>query len=88
MEDRPIDPPDIGRSEFIEAFVLIYDDHYSRQYGFWRPYVQQMIYRYLDYGDIYNGFVRVKYKACILLQRVLFSTGNLQCSSRIHSEDS
>lgn len=43
--------------------------------------------RYLDCGDIYNGFARVKYKDCILLQRVLFSNGNLQCSSRIHSED-
>jgi len=31
-------------------------------YGFWRPYVQQMIYRYLDCGDLHNGFARVKCK--------------------------
>lgn len=24
-----------------------HDDHFSRQYGFWRPYVEQVIYRYL-----------------------------------------
>jgi len=27
-----------------------------RQYGFWRPYVPQVLYRYLDCGDIHNGF--------------------------------
>ena len=37
---------------------------HQRQYGFWRPYVQQVIYRYLDCGDIHNGFARVKCKDC------------------------
>jgi len=34
------------------------DEHFSRQYGFWRPYVEQVIYRYLDCGDLHNGFAR------------------------------
>jgi len=29
--------------------VQVYDEHFSRQYGFWRPYIEQVIYRYLDY---------------------------------------
>ena len=40
------------------------DEHFSGQYEFWRPYVQQVIYRYLDCGDIHNGFARVKCKDC------------------------
>jgi hypothetical protein len=46
--------------DYFETFVRIYDEHFSRQYGFWRPYVEQVIYRYLDCGDLHNGFARVK----------------------------
>jgi len=44
----------------FETFVQIYDEHFSRQYGFWRPYIEQVIYRYLDCGNLHNGFARVK----------------------------
>ena len=50
--------------DYFETFVGIYDEHFSRQYGFWRPYVEQVIYRYLDCGDPHNGFARVKCKDC------------------------
>ena len=36
--------------------LQIYDDHFSQHYGFWRPYIEQVVYRYLDCGNIYNGF--------------------------------
>ncbi|MDD5414834.1 MAG: transposase, partial [Smithellaceae bacterium] len=48
----------------FEAFVRLYDERFSRQYGFWRPYVEQVIHRYLDCGDPHNGFARVKCKDC------------------------
>ena len=32
--------------DYFETFVRIYDENFSRQYGFWRPYVEQVIYRY------------------------------------------
>ena len=41
-----------------------HDEHFSRQYGFWRPYLQQVIYRYLDCGDFHNGFARVRCGDC------------------------
>jgi len=44
--------------DYFETFVQIYDEHFSKQYEFWRPYVQPIIYRYLDCGDLYNGFAR------------------------------
>ena len=50
--------------DYFETFVGIYDEHFSRQYGFWRPYVEQVIYRYLDCGILHNGFARVKCKDC------------------------
>ncbi|TRZ75934.1 MAG: transposase [Deltaproteobacteria bacterium] len=49
---------------YFETFVQIYDDHFSRQYGFWRPYVERVIYRYLDCGDLHNRFARVKCGDC------------------------
>ena len=45
-----------------ETFVKIYDEHFSLQYGFWRPYVEQVTNRYLDCGDLHNGFAWVKCK--------------------------
>ena len=50
--------------DYFETFVRIYNEHFSRQYGFWRPYVEQVIYRYLDCGNLRNGFARVKCKDC------------------------
>lgn len=32
--------------DYFETFIQFYDDYFSRQYGFWRPYVQQVIHRY------------------------------------------
>ena len=39
--------------DYFETFVQIYDDQFSRQYGFWRPCIEQVIYRYLDCGHEY-----------------------------------
>jgi hypothetical protein len=34
-------------------------DRYVLCYGFWRPYVTDVIYRYLACGDLHFGFARV-----------------------------
>jgi len=59
-------PTNIVEAEEIasETFPQIYDDHFTRRYGFWRPYLENVIYRYLDCGDMHNGFARVKCKEC------------------------
>ena len=65
--------------DYFETFVHEYDDRFSRQYGFWRPYVEQVIYRYLDCGDLHNGFARVRCEDCgheYLLAFVLKRSGN------------
>ena len=37
----------------FEEFERIYDDHFPKKYGFLRPYVKQVIYRYLECGHEY-----------------------------------
>jgi hypothetical protein len=46
------------RKTFIETFVRVYEEFFPRQSGFWRSYVEQVIYRYLHCGDPHNGFAR------------------------------
>ena len=48
----------------FEELEGVWDDRYANRYGFWRPYTLDMIYRYLDCGDLHNGFARVKCKDC------------------------
>ena len=48
----------------FEIFEQVYEDRFERQYGFFRPYVKHVIYRYLDCGILHNGFARVKCKDC------------------------
>ena len=41
--------------DHFETFELVYDERFSRRYGFFRSYVKEVIYRYLDCGDLHNG---------------------------------
>jgi len=50
--------------DHFEVFEQVYDDRFERQYGFFRPYVRQVIYRYLDCGVLANGFARVRCDDC------------------------
>ncbi|MDY6974063.1 MAG: transposase zinc-binding domain-containing protein [Thermodesulfobacteriota bacterium] len=42
----------------------MYDDQFAKEYGFFRPYIKQVIYRYLDCGILHNGLARVKCGEC------------------------
>ena len=61
-------PQDSQYYQFIEdnfeEFERIYDDRFPKKYGFLRPYLKQVIYRYLDCGILHNGFARVKCGDC------------------------
>ena len=41
--------------DHFEDLEMVWDDHYQNQYGFFRPYVRDVIYRYLDCGDLHLG---------------------------------
>jgi len=65
--------------DHFETFEQVCDDRFARQYGFFRPYVKDVVYRYLDCGILHNGFARVKCSDCgheYLLAFVLERSGN------------
>ena len=65
---RPRKPQDSQYYQCVEdnfeTFEQVYEDRFERQYGFFRPYVRHVIYRYLDCGILYNGFARVRCEEC------------------------
>ncbi|MDY6906390.1 MAG: transposase [Thermodesulfobacteriota bacterium] len=47
-----------------EELEPAWDIYYQRQYGFFRPYVKEVMLRFLDCGDLHNGFARVRCQDC------------------------
>ncbi len=50
--------------DHFEQLEAVWDERYLRRFGFWRPYVTDVIQRYLDCGDLHFGFARVKCEDC------------------------
>jgi hypothetical protein len=50
--------------DHFEIFKMIYEDRFEHQYGFFRPYVKRVIYRYLACGILKNDFARVGCDGC------------------------
>ena len=48
----------------FEELEGVWEERYQKKYGFWRPYVMDVIYKYLDCGDLHFGFARVKCDDC------------------------
>ncbi|MGM0425929.1 MAG: transposase zinc-binding domain-containing protein [Thermodesulfobacteriota bacterium] len=40
------------------------NDRFAKRYGFFRPYVKQVIHRFLDCCILHNGFARVRCGEC------------------------
>jgi hypothetical protein len=50
--------------ENYETFLDTYDSRFREQYGYLRPVVSEVIYKYLDCGVLSNGFARVRCDSC------------------------
>jgi hypothetical protein len=48
----------------FEELEMAWDDRYERRYGYWWPYIMDLIYKYLDCGNLHFGFARVKCAIC------------------------
>ena len=46
--------------DHFEKFERVYEERFSRQYGFFRSHVKKVILRYLGCDDLHNGFARIK----------------------------
>jgi hypothetical protein len=50
--------------DHFEQLEATWSERYKQRYGFWRPYVLNVVYRYLDCGDLHCGFTRVRCDQC------------------------
>ena len=48
----------------FERFEQAYDDRFERDYGFYRQVISDVVYAYLKYGDLKDGFARVRCPDC------------------------
>ncbi|MDI6794950.1 MAG: hypothetical protein QME81_19130, partial [bacterium] len=44
----------------FEEFIQVYPDRFESRYGYYRPVITEVIYKYLDSGDLSRGFARVR----------------------------
>ena len=45
--------------DHFEQLEAVWDERYQRRFGFWRPYVMDVLHRCLDCGDLHFGSGRV-----------------------------
>jgi hypothetical protein len=50
--------------DHFENLEGIWDEKYKDEYGYFRPYIMDVIYKYLDCGDFEFGFARIKCDDC------------------------
>jgi hypothetical protein len=50
--------------DHFEQLEMHLQDRYATRYSFRQAYVTDVIYRYLECGDLYFGFSRVNYQKC------------------------
>ena len=47
-----------------EEFRDVYDERFSKRYGFWRPVIDEVLTKYNQCGDFHYGFARIRCKEC------------------------
>jgi hypothetical protein len=60
QESPPIPPCGRYCTITYEDFKAGYDEHSEKQYGFFRPVVDEVVEEYLRCGDLHEGFARVR----------------------------
>jgi transposase-like protein len=50
--------------DHLEEFIRVYDEKYQKEFGFWRPVIQEVMEKYLECGDLHHGFARVRCGGC------------------------
>jgi len=58
---------------YFESFLLEYEPRFEREYGYFRPIIQEAVDRYLDCGNPLCGFARIRYPECGEEQLLCFS---------------
>ena len=48
----------------FSAFIAAYEEHYQQQYGYLRAVIPEVVNKYLECGDLRQGFARVRCGEC------------------------
>ena len=51
----------------------LWDEAFAQRYGFWRAFVEPVVFRYLDCGIFERGFARLRCRRCALEYLLAFS---------------
>lgn len=49
---------------YFEKFISEYEHRFEREYGYFRPVIQEVVEKYLDCGNPKCGFARIKCSDC------------------------
>ena len=49
---------------FYPQFEAVYEERYQERYGFWRPIIGTVVHKFLECGDLKQGFARVRCPKC------------------------
>ena len=51
-------------TKHYDEFEQVYADRFQDRYGFWRPVIRKSVHGYLRYGNLREGFARVRRPDC------------------------
>jgi hypothetical protein len=58
---------------YFDEFVAEYEDRFEKEYGYFRPVIQDVVERYLDCGNPMCGFARIRCPSCGEERLLMFS---------------
>jgi len=59
--------------DHFEMLEQVWPERFEKHFGFWRPYLKEVMVRYLECGDFHNGFARIRCDACGTERALAFS---------------
>jgi ribosomal protein S27E len=58
---------------YFELFLREYEDRFEKEYGYFRPVIQEVVEKYLDCGNPMSGFARIRCPDCGEERLLMFS---------------
>lgn len=72
--------------EYFDEFEECYDNLLSKEYGFYRPVASHIVRKYLECGDLHQGFARVRCPDCHQEYLLSFSCGGRYFCPSCHAK--
>ena len=83
---RPRQPKKTAFYQLVERFYpqfkAVYEERYQERYGFWRPIIATAVEKFLECGDLQQGFARVRCPEYLLKLQKLRRLARLEPTNR------